>query len=79
MGGARLSGVHNSRQFLDSALAPEVMFLSPQRLKPDHFRILTAPLKRCSTLYTKGETALRSFSVISVSPWLFSSLLMAAA
>jgi len=69
MGGARLSGVHNSRQFLDSALAPEVMFLSPQWLKPDHFRILTAPLppqhaqrrrvlgtpalKRCSTLHQR--------------------------
>jgi len=25
------------------------MFPLPQRLKPAHFRILTAPLKRCST------------------------------
>src|SRR5664280_2704790 len=58
MGGARLSGVHNCRRFLDRALAPEVMFPSPQRLKPAHFQILTAPLKRCSTLSTQGETAL---------------------
>src|ERR1039457_520103 len=52
------SGVHNCRQFLDRALAPEVMFPSPQWLKPSHCRILTAPLKRCSTLYTKCENAL---------------------
>src|ERR1019366_3154750 len=58
-GGARLSGVHNCCQFRDRALAPEVMFLSPQRLKPSHFRILTAPLKRCSTLYPKEETPAR--------------------
>src|ERR1035441_2931723 len=58
MGGARLSGVHNCRQFLDRALAPEVMFPSPQWLKPAHFQILTAPLKRCSTLYTNSESAL---------------------
>src|ERR1019366_2538069 len=59
MGGARLSGVHNCCQFRDRALAPEVVFLSPQRLKPSHFRILTAPLKRCSTLYPKEETPAR--------------------
>src|SRR5664280_1441481 len=58
MGGARLSGVHNCRQFLDRALAAEVMFPSPQWLKPAHFRILTVPLKRCSTLYTNSESAL---------------------
>src|ERR1039457_938289 len=58
MGGARLSGVHNCRRFLDRALSPEVMFPSAQRLKPAHFQILTAPLKRCSTLSTQGETAL---------------------
>src|SRR5664280_2761905 len=58
MGGARLSGVHNCRQFLCRALAPDVMFPSPQWLKPAHFRILTAPLKRCSTLYTNSESAL---------------------
>src|ERR1039458_6038981 len=52
------SGVHNCRQFLARALAPEVMFPSPQRLKPSHFRILTAPLKRCSTLYAKCENVL---------------------
>src|SRR5664280_546907 len=40
MGGARLSGVHNGHQFLDRALAPEVMFPFPQWLKPAHFRIL---------------------------------------
>src|SRR5664280_712746 len=34
------------------------MFPLPQRRKPAHFRILTAPLKRCSTLYTKCENAL---------------------
>jgi hypothetical protein len=51
--------VHSCRQFLDRALAPEVMFPSPQRLKPSHFRILTAPLKGCSTLYTKCENALK--------------------
>jgi hypothetical protein len=27
--------VHNCRQFLDRALAPEVMFPSPQRPKPN--------------------------------------------
>src|ERR1035441_7043085 len=58
MGGARLSVVHNCPQCLDRALAPEVMFPSPQRPKPSHFRILPAPLKRCSTLYTKCENAL---------------------
>src|ERR1039458_10505235 len=34
------------------------MFPSPQWLKRSHCRILTAPLKRCSTLYTKCENAL---------------------
>src|SRR5664279_5753116 len=38
------------------------MFPSPQWLKPAHFRILTAPLKRCSTLYTKCETAIETDS-----------------
>ena len=38
------------------------MFPSPQWLKPAHFRILTAPLKRCSTLYTECETALRNWN-----------------
>src|ERR1035438_6816484 len=31
------SGVHSCRQFLDRALAPEVMFPSPQRLKAVSF------------------------------------------
>src|SRR5664280_296020 len=77
------SGVHSCRQFLDRALAPEGMFPSPQRLKPSHFRILTAPLppqhaqkrrvlgtpalKRCSTLYTKYENALKSSVGMTVS------------
>src|ERR1039458_9076325 len=61
------SGVHSCRQFLDRALAPELMFPSPQRLKPSHFRILTAPLKRCSTLYTKYENALKSSVGMTVS------------
>src|ERR1035441_2672279 len=54
---AACPGVHNCRQFLDRALAPEVMFPSPQRLKPSPLRILTAPLKRCSTRFSKGEDA----------------------
>src|ERR1035441_7042712 len=54
---AACPGVHNCRQFLDRALAPEVMFPSPQRLKPSPLRILTAPLKRCSTRFSKGENA----------------------
>ena len=31
--------------------------LMQQSIKPVHVRILAAPLKRCSTLYTKFETA----------------------
>src|ERR1017187_6772928 len=87
MGGARLSGVHSCRQFLDRALAPEVMFPSPQRLKPSDSRILTAPLKRCSTLYTKCENALatifgRTVSAVTFprpAPGFWSSPPMAAA
>src|ERR1019366_6218446 len=49
----------NGQQPIETShLAPGVMFPSPQWLKPAHFRILTAPLKRCSTLYTECETAL---------------------
>src|SRR5208282_1565826 len=43
---------------MDGALAPEVRVLPlPQRLKPIHTQILAAPLTRCATLYTKGESA----------------------
>src|ERR1039458_1833493 len=58
MGWSTPSGVHNCRQFWDRALAPEVMFPSPQRLWPVHLRIVIAPLKRCSTLFSQCETAL---------------------
>src|SRR5664280_28959 len=44
MGGARLQACITAVNSLDRALAPEVMFPSPQRLKPPHCRILTAPL-----------------------------------
>jgi hypothetical protein len=67
--------VHNCRQFLDRALAPEVMFPSPQWLKPSDFRILTAPLKRCSTLYTKCENALATIFGRTVSAVTFLGLL----
>src|SRR5664279_3832270 len=60
MGGARLSGVHNGRQFLDRALAPEVIFPSPQWLKPAHFRISNCTAEFWETVSDVGGTGLKS-------------------
>src|SRR5271157_563136 len=55
-GGARLSGVQESCKSGKRFSAGVVFLPLPQRLKPVHGQILAAPLKRCSTLCTNGET-----------------------